>query len=140
MVGGGEGWETTPTQFVIRLRNFGMAINSNTAAQGSISWDKEHIIFKGTRLSVLDIQAMMQMAVQQAEEVLYKDLLFCREFIDQTPIELGLPEIPWDKLLDNAADATIGHSFIDNLYQHNRGASKGWIIRRILKDERLKSV
>lgn len=33
MVGGGEGWETTPTQFIIRLRNFGMAAHNNTASQ-----------------------------------------------------------------------------------------------------------
>jgi hypothetical protein len=71
MVGGGEGWETTPTQFIIRLRNFGMAAHNNTATQGSVSWDKEQIIFKGIRLSVLDIQAMMRMAVHQLEDVLY---------------------------------------------------------------------
>ncbi|KAM6513777.1 hypothetical protein FALCPG4_014992 [Fusarium falciforme] len=76
MVGGGEGWETTPTQFIIRLRNFGMAAHNNTAAQGSVSWDKEHIVFKGIRLSILDVQAMMRMAVHQLEDILYKDLLF----------------------------------------------------------------
>ncbi|KAK1633201.1 hypothetical protein BDP81DRAFT_452314 [Colletotrichum phormii] len=40
MVGGGEGWETTPTQFIIRLRNFGIAIQNNTAMHGSVCWDR----------------------------------------------------------------------------------------------------
>ncbi|KAM6513757.1 hypothetical protein FALCPG4_014975 [Fusarium falciforme] len=139
MVGGGEGWETTPTQFIIRLRNFGMAAHNNTASQGSVSWDKEHIVFKGIRHSVLDVQAMMRMAVHQLEDVLYKDLLFCKEFSDQSPAELGLPEIPWGELLDNAADETIGHSFVDKLFQHDVGASKGWVVRKILQDDSLRA-
>jgi hypothetical protein len=65
MIGGGEGWETTPTQFIIRLRNFGMAAQNSTAAHGSVSWDnsREELIYKGTRLSVLDVQATMRLAV-----------------------------------------------------------------------------
>jgi hypothetical protein len=65
MVGGGEGWEMTPTQFIIRLRNFGMAAQNNTASHSSVSWDnsREQLIYKGTRLSVLDVQAMMRLAV-----------------------------------------------------------------------------
>jgi hypothetical protein len=65
MVGGGEGWEMTLTQFIIRLRNFGMAVQNNTAAYGLVSWDnsREELIYKGTCLSVLDVQAMMRLAV-----------------------------------------------------------------------------
>jgi hypothetical protein len=54
-----------------------MAAQNNTAAHGSVSWDKgrEELIYKGIRLSVLDVQAMMRLAVQQLEIILYKDLL-----------------------------------------------------------------
>ena len=141
MVGGGEGWETTPTQFIIRLRNFGMAAQNNTASHGSVSWDnsREQLIYKGTRLGVLDVQAMMRLAVQQLETVLYKDLLLFTEFFEQSPAELGLPEIPWDELLDNAADETVGHSFIDKLFQHDGGASRGWVIKKILQNNGLRA-
>ncbi|WKT53675.1 hypothetical protein QSH57_004259 [Fusarium oxysporum f. sp. vasinfectum] len=141
MVGGGEGWETTPTQFIIRLRNFGMAAQNNTAAHGSVSWDKgrEELIYKGIRLSVLDVQAMMRLAVQQLETILYKDLLLFTEYSEQSPAELGLPGIPWDQLLDNAANETIGHSFIDTLFQRDCGASKGWVIKKVLQDSSLRS-
>ncbi|KAF5268072.1 hypothetical protein FOXYS1_1041 [Fusarium oxysporum] len=142
MVGGGEGWETTPTQFIIRLRNFGMAAQNNTAAHGSVSWDKsrEELIYKGIRLSVLDVQAMMRLAVQQLETILYKYLLLFTEYSEQTPAELGLPEIPWDQLLDNAADETIGHSFIDKLFQHDGGASKGWVVFSLLRRKHLSHI
>ncbi|KAG7416705.1 hypothetical protein Forpi1262_v016777 [Fusarium oxysporum f. sp. raphani] len=141
MVGGGEGWETTPTQFIIRLRNFGMAAQNNTAAHGSVSWDKsrEELIYKGIRLSVLDVQAMMRLAVQQLETILYKDLLLFAEYSEQSPAELGLPEIPWDQLLDNAANETIGHSYIDTLFQRDGGARKGWVIKKVLQDSSLRS-
>jgi hypothetical protein len=59
-------------------------------------------------------------------------LLFFTEFSEQSPAELGLPEIPWDELLDNAADETVRHSFIDKLFQHDGGASRGWVIKKIL--------
>lgn len=45
MVGGGEGWETMPTQFIIRLRKFDMAVHNNIAARSSISWDKEQCVY-----------------------------------------------------------------------------------------------
>jgi hypothetical protein len=60
---------------------------------------------------------MLQAALQRAETLLYKHLLFCEEYTDQPTTELGLPEIPWDELIDNAADVSIGHSFVDNLFQ-----------------------
>lgn len=133
MVGGGEGWETTPTQFIIRLRNFGMAAHNNTAARGSVSWDREQCVYQGSKHSVISVQAMLRSVVHQLEKVLYCELLFCSGFTDQTPSELSLPGIPWDELLDNAADDTIGHSFVDKLFQHDDGASRGWLIRTILQ-------
>ncbi|KAH7187726.1 hypothetical protein DER44DRAFT_628815, partial [Fusarium oxysporum] len=39
-----------------------------------------------------------------------------------------------DQLLDNAANETIGHSFIDKLFQRDGGASKGWVIKKILQN------
>ncbi|EGU72775.1 hypothetical protein FOXB_16716, partial [Fusarium oxysporum f. sp. conglutinans Fo5176] len=35
LVGGAEGWDTTPTQFIIRLRNYGMAASGQQAMPGS---------------------------------------------------------------------------------------------------------
>ncbi|KAH7009488.1 hypothetical protein EDB80DRAFT_838185 [Ilyonectria destructans] len=49
IVGGGDSWDTTPTQFMVRLRNFGIAADGNQAMPGSVSWDKETAIYKGIR-------------------------------------------------------------------------------------------
>lgn len=32
-----------------------MAAYNNTAARGSVTWDKEHAIYQGKRFSVMDI-------------------------------------------------------------------------------------
>jgi hypothetical protein len=37
IVRGGEGWQTTPTQFIVRLRNYGISAAQNDAKQGSVS-------------------------------------------------------------------------------------------------------
>jgi hypothetical protein len=45
LVGGAEGWDTTPTQFIIRLRNYGMAASGQQAMPGSVSWDNENATY-----------------------------------------------------------------------------------------------
>ncbi|KAL6407515.1 hypothetical protein AUP68_08533 [Ilyonectria robusta] len=137
MVGGGQGWDTTPTQFIIQLRNYSMAADSNRAIEGSVSWDRDDAIYKGLRINVLGVQSILQAALRRAETLLYKKLLFCRKFKDQSPAELGLPEIPWDNLIDNAADTTIGHSFVESLFQLDP-TSKSWLFRKIWKDDKLR--
>ncbi|KAF4442502.1 hypothetical protein F53441_11725 [Fusarium austroafricanum] len=94
LVGGAKGWDTTPTQFIIQLRNYGMAASGQHAMPGSVSWDNENAIYKGIRVSILGIQSMLQTALRRAEALLYKCLLFCDEYKDQSPIDLGLPQIP----------------------------------------------
>ncbi|KAL9561239.1 hypothetical protein ACKAV7_014594 [Fusarium commune] len=66
LVGGAEGWDTTPTQFIIRLRNYGMAASGYQAMPGSVSWDNEDTIYKGIRISVLGVQSMLQAALHRA--------------------------------------------------------------------------
>ncbi|KAI8648058.1 hypothetical protein LRP88_12664 [Fusarium phalaenopsidis] len=63
LVGGAEGWGTTPTQFIIRLRNYGMAADGNKAMPGSVSWDDENAVYKGIRINVLGVQSMLHTAL-----------------------------------------------------------------------------
>ncbi|KAM0277281.1 hypothetical protein ACHAQH_005940 [Verticillium albo-atrum] len=130
---------TRPMQFIFRLRNFSMAAHNNTPAQGSISWDKEEVVFKGMRISVLDIQGMLQSSLKRAETLLYRDLLLCTHYDEQSPAELGLPPIPWDELTDNAADATVGVSLADALFRHDGEKTKGWLFRKIWEDPALRA-
>lgn len=139
LVGGAERWDTTPTQFIIRLRNYGMAASGHEAMPGSVSWDNEDAIYKGIRINVVGVQSMLQSALQRAEMLLYKHLLFCEEYKDQSTIELGLPQFPWEELIDNAADASIGHSFVSNLFQL-LPESNGWTFRKIWTNTALRKV
>ncbi|KAH7142571.1 hypothetical protein B0J13DRAFT_444649 [Dactylonectria estremocensis] len=59
---------------------------------------------------------MLQAALRRAETLLYKKLLFCWNFKDQSPAELELPKIPWDNLINNATNTTISHSFVESLF------------------------
>ncbi|KFA70949.1 hypothetical protein S40288_10242 [Stachybotrys chartarum IBT 40288] len=132
MVGGGKGWQTTPTQFIVRLRNYGISAAQNDAKAGSVSWDREDAICKGIRTSVVGIQSMLQTTLQRAEEVLFKELLFIQGYhADASLDEMGLPTIPWDKIIDNAADTSIGHSFVSQLLEMDP-SSDGWVMKKIM--------
>jgi superfamily II DNA helicase RecQ len=138
MVGGGEGWQTTPTQFIVRLRNYGISAAQNDAKQGSVSWDGEDAIYKGIRTSVVGIQSMLQTALQRAEEVLFKELLFFNTYHGGTAQdELDIPTIPWDKIIDNAADATIGYSLVNQLLELDK-TSDGWAMKKIMSSDLLR--
>ncbi|OHE93923.1 hypothetical protein CORC01_10822 [Colletotrichum orchidophilum] len=104
-------------------------------------WDKsrEELLYRGTHLGVLDVQAMMKVGVWQLETVLYKDLLFFGAFSEQSWAKLGLPTIPRAELLDNAADERVGRSLVDRLFQRDGGVSRGWVIKKIVQDDGLRS-
>lgn len=131
MVGGGVGWQTGPTQYVVRLRNYGVSAAQNDAKQGSVSWDGEDAIFKGMRTSVVGVQSMLQTTLQRAEEILFGELLHVSYHAGASPHELGVPSIVWDKIIDNAADATIGYSFVDQLLELDP-TSDGWLMKKVL--------
>lgn len=137
MVGGGEGSQTTPTQFIVRLRNYGVSAAQNDAKQGSVSWDGEDAIYKGIRINVIGIQSMLQTVQRQAEEIFFKELLLFKDYSGETPDELGIPAIPWAKVLDNAADATIGYSFVNQLFELDP-TSENWIMKKISSLEALR--
>lgn len=56
MIGGGEGWQTTPVQVIVRLRNYSMAAINSKATLGWVIWNKEDVLFTGIRISVPVVQ------------------------------------------------------------------------------------
>lgn len=59
-----------------------MAADGNKAIEGSVSWDRNDTIYKGLQINVLSVQLILHTALQRAELLLYKKLLFCRDFKD----------------------------------------------------------
>ena len=123
MVSGGDGWATTPAQFILRLRNYGMHAQSNDITSGSLTWEGEAATYKGLRVTVSGVQSMLRQALHAASELLYRSLLF----VDG---EGALPAIPWGTIVDNAADSTIGHSVVSMLLGLEP-SSQGWLFRQI---------
>jgi hypothetical protein len=69
------GYKTTPTQFIVRLRNYSRSEAAREGIAGSISWDGEDCIYKGVRVGTAGLQAMLMNTIRQAEIVLLRDLL-----------------------------------------------------------------
>lgn len=107
-----------------------MAMQANDATVGSVSWDGDMACYKGIRLDLVGLNAMVQAAIYKAESTLYGTLLCVQDYDDQTPAGMGLPDIPGATLLDNAADANIGQSVVDKILEHDPN-SKGWLFRKI---------
>lgn len=137
MVAGGEGSETMPMQFIYRLRSYGMAANADEAADGSVSWEKEQLTFKGLRFGVPQIQASLVTAWTAAEAILFRDLLFCPGYTKEGVRPHEVPDIPWDEVIDNAAERRIGYSMADAMAQHDSGKSRGFLFRRLYNNEQL---
>ena len=121
-----QGWSTTPMQFIVRLRNYGMAAAQAEARRGTVSWDGEDAIHKGIRLNIVGLQKAIQAAQDEAEKILFKELLFFTKFSESIDDLVHLPVIPWHLLEDNAADATIGYSFVNRLIELEESSSD-WI-------------
>ncbi|KAF9773362.1 hypothetical protein IL306_008850 [Fusarium sp. DS 682] len=127
------GAEATPMQYVLRLRSYGIAAKSNTAAPGFISWDNLDLLYKGIRLPLPNLSQLLQSALTAARQVLFRDLLFQQDYsvLDAQPATV--PAIPWGKLQDNANDDALGYSVADSLYEVAGEDSKTWLISRIWK-------
>lgn len=138
MLSSTPGAEATPMQYVLRLRSYGIAAKSNTAAPGYISWDGLDLLFKGIRLSLPNLAQLLQSALTAARQVLFRDLLFQQDYsvLDAQPATI--PAIPWGKLQDNANNDALGYGVADSLYEVAGEDSKTWLISRIWTTPELK--
>jgi hypothetical protein len=139
---------------MLKLRSYGMTIHMRTTREGAVSWDKDEIIFKGIRVGVEGIISTVQTVVLQCGQILREELLYTEadedDFLSGMGARceggghgggLGLPEklpaIRWSEIHDNAADFTVGWSFVKGLLG-TEPRSRGWLLRTILRDAGLK--
>uniref|UniRef100_A0A4E9DLA7 Helicase ATP-binding domain-containing protein n=1 Tax=Gibberella zeae TaxID=5518 RepID=A0A4E9DLA7_GIBZA len=122
MLSSTPGAEATPMQYVLRLRSYGIAAKSNTAAPGHISWDN------------LDLSSLVA-----ARKVLFQGLLLQKNYfvLDEQPATI--PAIPWGKMQDNANDDALGYSMADSLYQAAGEESRTWLISFIWNSPELRA-
>ncbi|KAM0540020.1 hypothetical protein ACHAPJ_013628, partial [Fusarium lateritium] len=139
MLSSTPGAEATPMQYVLRLRSYGIAAKSNTAAPGYISWDGLDLLFKGIRLPLPNLGQLLQSALTAARQVLFRDLLFQQDYsvLDAQPATI--PAIPWNKLQDNANDDALGYGVADSLYEVAGEETRTWLIAHIWKTPALKA-
>ena len=138
MLSSTPGAEATPMQYILRLRSYGIATKSNTAAPGYISWDGLDLLYKGIRLPLPNLAQLLQSSLTAARQVLFRDLLFQQDYSSLDAQPATIPAIPWDKLQDNASDDILGYSVADSLYKVAGEESKTWVISRIWRTPELR--
>lgn len=128
----GKGNAFTPIQFILRLRNYGLAAQRNTASEGYINWVGDTLLYKGNRLSLPTLHYIIQSALDKACQTLYQDLLMQEDYSLEDRILTILPQIPWDTAQDNIADSTLGYSFLQSLFEEKEG-SKSWLLSTVIQ-------
>lgn len=132
----GRGRKPTPARWLIQLRQYGLAKQNSTATAGAVSWDGDYIRFKGIRLCVADISGMIHSAVLQCRKMLFENLLYLPES-DRVAAELGLPSIPWDSIIDDPANDSVGYWFGRELLER-LPYTRSWLFKKIWQNRRLR--
>ncbi|TKW60305.1 MAG: DUF3505 domain-containing protein [Blastochloris viridis] len=139
MLNSPAGADTTPMQFILRLRSYGIAAKANTAQPGYISWEGETILYRGNRLSLPSLQHILQAALDEARLLLFQGLLMQESYTLEESQPALVPSIPWDSIQDNPTDDSVGYSFLDSLYEVARGGTKSWLFSFLWEDPILKA-
>ncbi|KAL6351699.1 hypothetical protein LRP88_15016 [Fusarium phalaenopsidis] len=139
MLNSPAGADTTPMQFILRLRSYGIAAKANTAQPGYISWEGETILYRGNRLSLPSLQHILQAALDEARLLLFQGLLMQESYTLEDSQPALVPSIPWDSIQDNPTDNSVGYSFLDSLYEVARGGTKSWLFSFLWEDPILKA-
>ena len=130
----------TPMDWMFETRTYGLHIRYSTAADGTISWRGDTILYQQIQFSMEQVRSMVQGLVVKARRRLITGLLKLQ--VDQYGEVPGqaLPGIDWEHLYDNPAEQSIGWSFLKDI--RNRLTVNGiegakWLAKRVIDEEEL---
>ena len=130
----------TPMDWMFETRTYGLHIRYSTAADGSISWRGDTILYQQIEFSMEQVRSMVQGLVAKARRRLITGLLKLQ--LDRYDEVKGqpLPAIDWEHLYDNPAEQSIGWSFLKDI--RNRLTVNGvdgakWLAKRVIDEEQL---
>lgn len=125
------GNQPSPVDWVLSIRQYGMALAKQYAAPGRVAWDyaDNAVIYDDVRLSVSALSSMVHQVAAEAESILVKLLLL------RTPAEL--PHLDLRKLLDIPAETAVGFNFISESQRQGRFSvdGQGWLWNRIINSK-----
>jgi hypothetical protein len=113
---------------MLSMLAYGKHLAMNHGNSGAVSWSEDRLIlsYRGKPIALSRFKSMVQGAIAEAEDMLWKDLL-CTGLDDRF-------EIPLDELRDDVTWTKRGVSFIDNTHNGLREKRK-WTLKRILSDK-----
>lgn len=123
--------QASPMQWIFQLRTYGLRIQFQETAEGTIHWIGDRIRYQDVEFTRGQFQRMMHGMVNSAWETLVRDVLLCGG-----PDDGDVPRIPWAQLVDNPANDLPGWSFVDD--ERNRWPVDGrtWLHRRMWTEHR----
>jgi hypothetical protein len=131
--------QPSPLDSILRLRAYGRAIRANTNADGVVSWHGDELLYGHTQFSMGALRMMVHGLVHQATLRLRQAVLLLDTDAEGAikPGTTALPAIRWDKLVDNAAEAKVGWSFVND--PRNKEAFNGvdgamWLLARVNRE------
>jgi hypothetical protein len=113
---------------MLSMLAYGKHLAMNHGNSGAVSWSEDRLIlsYRGKPIALSRFKSMVQGAIAEAEDMLWKDLL-CTALDDRF-------DIPLDELRDDVTWTKRGVSFIDNTHNGLREKRK-WTLKRILSDK-----
>ena len=113
---------------MLSMLAYGKHLAMNHGNSGAVSWSEDRLVlsYRGKPIALSRFRSMVQGAISEAEDMLWKDLL-CTGLDDRF-------EIPLDELRDDVTWTKRGVSFIDNTHNGLREKRK-WTLQRILSDK-----
>jgi hypothetical protein len=113
---------------MLSMLAYGKHLAMNHGNAGAVSWSEDRLVlsYRGRPIALSRFKSMVQEAITEAEDMLWKDLLY-------TGIEDRF-EVPLNELRDDVTWTKRGVSFIDNTHNRLREKRK-WTLKRILSDK-----
>ncbi|KAK4220455.1 hypothetical protein QBC38DRAFT_527612, partial [Podospora fimiseda] len=134
--------QSSPMGSILRLRAYGKAIRANTNADGVVDWHGDELLYGHVQFSMASLRMMVHGLLHSTRAQLRQDVLLLETDGGQgETVTEGMPQIQWDRLVDNAAETRAGWSFVDD--RRNDEAWKGvddkmWLAGRMAAEEKLR--
>lgn len=133
---------STPMDTILRLRSFGLKIRFTTNSEGVIDWIGETLLYGHVQFSMPQLRSMIHGMIASAQQHIWAKLMLLQ--VDNEGAVTGptaLPDIHWDRLVDNAAEQRVGWSFMDD--PRNKNATsvddpKQWLRQHVVNEKTIR--
>ncbi|KAI0993281.1 hypothetical protein K3495_g14903 [Podosphaera aphanis] len=137
------GGNPTPSNWMLRLRTYGMTIMYNTAEDGRIRWINDEISMGRISFTMSRLRSMVHGLTCSIRNDIQEKLMF---FKQQDMIQnmknmtwaAGIPKLDLESYKDNPAEMTCGWNFLQDPRNSFEVDGEKWLYKRVLQHEELR--